>query len=177
MKRLYHSSPARSVPLQSALGRLALSLIFVTGSPSTSQAIVPPDVAVERLDVSGYFVLVSAPTPTFSSIAWLELWQDTKGSHSAVTIRGALRFKPEPGRTVGSTVPLRQVTLSGLLLRFRSGQYRGAIYSFSGQFLRSGVFHDSASPDEPVLRGSLSRTVAGRSTSATEVAFRFTAGD
>ena len=86
---------------------------------------------------------------------------------------------PAPGLQLnnGRTFRFQQLTVKREKFTFITTQVRGVSYSFSGRFLKSGVFAETVLDDQsPVLEGVLTKFVSGKKVAETKLQFGYFGG-
>ena len=90
-----------------------------------------------------------------------------------------VRWLPSPGLQLnnGRTFRFQQLTVKRKKFTFITTQVRGVSYSFSGRFLKSGVFAETVLDDQsPVLEGVLTKFVSGKKVAETKLQFGYFGG-
>jgi len=90
-----------------------------------------------------------------------------------------VRWLPSPGLQLnnGRTFRFQQLTVKREKFTFITTQVRGVSYSFSGRFLKSGVFAETVLDDQsPVLEGVLTKFVSGKKVAETKLQFGYFGG-
>ena len=86
---------------------------------------------------------------------------------------------PAPGLQLnnGRTFRFQQLTVKREKFTFITTQVRGVSYSFSGRFLKGGVFAETVLDDQsPVLEGVLTKFVSGKKVAETKLQFGYFGG-
>ena len=145
--------------------RLCVSIFFVilmASIPAFSQRTKP-----ERFDPDGSFWLQGAPPNDFSDFGGINL--NAKRS----------RRLPQPGLETNNGKRYRFKTLSVKQERFTftTMTVAGISYSFSGRFLKGGVYSSGILDDEtPVLEGTLTKFRAGKKVAEAKLKFVYFGG-
>ena len=141
---------------------VALLLLSLLCVPVFSQRSKP-----ERFDPDGSFWLQGAPPDDFSDFAGINL--NSKRS----------RNLPQPGLETNKGTRYRFKTLSVKQERFTftTMTVAGVSYSFSGRFLKGGVYSSGILDDEtPVLEGTLTKFRGGKKVAEAKLKFVYFGG-
>ena len=141
---------------------VALLLVSLISAPSFSQR-----TTTERFDPDGSFWLQGAPPNDFSDFGGINL--NAKGS----------RRLPQPGLETNKGKRYRFKTLSVKQERFTftTMTVAGVSYSFSGRFLKGGVYSSGILDDEtPVLEGTLTKFRGGKKVAEAKLKFVYFGG-
>jgi hypothetical protein len=121
----------------------------------------------ERFDPSGTFWIIGDPPSDFSDFSAINL--NTR----------RLRWLPSSGVQLnnGRSFRFKQVVVKQDTFTFTTTQVRGASYSFSGRFLKGGVFAEAVLDDQtPVLEGILTKFAAGKKVAEAKLKFGYFGG-
>lgn len=120
-----------------------------------------------RFDPSGTFWIIGNPPSGFSDF-------------SAINLNARrLRWLPASGVQLnnGRSFRFKQSLVKQNTFTFTTTQLRGTSYSFSGRFLRGGVFSETVLDDQtPVLEGILTKFAAGKKVAEAKVKFGYFGG-
>ncbi len=120
-----------------------------------------------RFDPDGTFWIQGKPPQDFSDIAGINL-----------NPRRLRRF-PATGIDLvdGRRLPFKSLTVRRDNLAFSTAVVRGVSYTFSGRFLKGGVFSAGIlDPDTPVLEGTLRKWSGGRKVAEEKLKFTYFGG-
>ena len=121
----------------------------------------------ERFDPNGTFWIIGQSPSGFSDF-------------SAINLNAKrLRRLPSPGVQLnnGRTFRFQQLTVKREKFTFVTTQVRGVSYSFSGRFLKGGVFAETVLDDQsPVLEGVLTKFVSGKKVAEENLQFGYFGG-
>lgn len=140
----------------------ALLLLSLISAPAFSQK-----TKAEPFDPDGSFWLQGAPPNDFSDFGGINL--NAKRS----------RHLPQPGLETNNGKRYRFKTLSVKQERFTftTMTVAGVSYSFSGRFLKGGVYSSGILDDEtPVLEGTLTKFRAGKKVAEAKLKFVYFGG-
>ena len=121
----------------------------------------------ERFDPNGTFWIIGQAPSGFSDFGAINL--NAK----------RLRRLPSPGVQLnnGRTFRFQRLTVMREKFTFVTTQVRGVSYSFSGRFLRGGVFAETVLDDQsPVLEGVLTKFVSGKKVAEEKLQFGYFGG-
>ncbi|HEX7295120.1 MAG TPA: hypothetical protein VF251_05160 [Pyrinomonadaceae bacterium] len=143
--------------------RWTLALLISAMASSVSYA----QKSRERFDPSGSFWIIADAPSGFSDF-------------SAINLNARrLRRLPPSGLQLnnGKSFRFQQLTVKREKFSFVTTQVRGVSYSFSGRFLKGGVFSESVLDDQsPVLEGVLAKLVAGKKVAEAKLLFSYFGG-
>ena len=169
--RMPHSTlRARVVLLSTASGRsargtvilaLLLSLIVLGSIASSAQK------GRERFDPNGTFWIIGDPPTEFSDFSSINL--------------NARRVRRLPASGLqlnnGRLFRFTQLTVQRQKFTFTTTQVRGVSYSFSGRFLKGGVYSETVLDEQsPVLEGVLTKFKLGKKESEAKLKFGYFGG-
>lgn len=121
----------------------------------------------ERFDPDGTFWIIGQTPSEFSDF-------------SAINLNAKrVRRLPSPGVQLnnGRTFRFQQLTVKREKFTFVTTQVRGVSYSFSGRFLKGGVFAETVLDDQsPVLEGVLTKFVSGKKVAVEKLQFGYFGG-
>ena len=121
----------------------------------------------ERFDPNGSFWIIGTAPSGFSDF-------------SAINLNARrVRWLPSPGLQLnnGRTFRFQQLTVKREKFTFITTQVRGVSYSFSGRFLKGGVFAETVLDDQsPVLEGNLTKLVQGKKVAEAKLRFGYFGG-
>ncbi|SRR6266536_907538 len=120
-----------------------------------------------RFDPDGTFWIQGTPPQDFSDIGGINL-----------NSRRLRRF-PAAGIDLvgGRKLPFKSLTVRRDNLTFSTAVVRGVSYTFSGRFLKGGVFSAGIlDPDTPVLEGTLTKWRGGRKVAEEKLKFTYFGG-
>ena len=121
----------------------------------------------ERFDPNGSFWIIGSAPSGFSDF-------------SAINLNARrVRWLPSPGLQLnnGRTFRFEQLTVKREKFTFITTQVRGVSYSFSGRFLKGGVFSETVLDDQsPVLEGILTKFVSGKKVAEAKLQFGYFGG-
>lgn len=121
----------------------------------------------ERFDPNGSFWILGDPPPEFSDFSAINL-----------NARRARRL-PNSGVQLnnGQLFRFTQLTVQRQKFTFTTTQVRGVSYSFSGRFLKGGVYSETVLDDQsPVLEGVLTKFRLGKKTAEAKLKFSYFGG-
>lgn len=126
-----------------------------------------PQKAVERFDPNGTFWMIGDTPNDFLDF-------------SAINLNSRrLRRLPASGLQLndGRNFRFRQLTVRRDKFTFTTVQIRNVSYSFSGRFLKGGVFAETMLDDDsPVLEGVLTKFVKGQKVAEAKLRFEYFGG-
>ena len=137
-----------------------LPLIVATGYSQGGQS-------SKRFDPDGSFWIHGKPPSDFEDVGGINL-----NSHASKRL-------PAQGveLTNGRRLRFKSLTVKRDALVFTTEPYRGVSYSFSGRFLRGGVFAAQNLDEEtPVLEGTLTKLQNGRKAAEAKLKFTYFGG-
>jgi len=141
--------------------QISLLFLIVAAVPSHAQKNSP------RFDPDGSFWVSGTPPDDF-----LEL--------SAINLNAKrLRRLPSPGLQVtdGTTYRFKTLTVKRNSFTFTTVSLKNISYSFSGRFLRAGVYAETELNDErPVMEGTLTKYRAGNKVAEARIQFYYFGG-
>ena len=121
----------------------------------------------ERFDPNGTFWILGQPPSGFSDF-------------SAINLNARrVRRLPSPGVQLnnGRTFRFQQLSVKREKFTFVTTPVRGVSYSFSGRFLKGGVFAETVLDDQsPVLEGVLTKFVSGKKVAEEKLQFGYFGG-
>ncbi len=121
----------------------------------------------ERFDPNGSFWIIGQAPSGFSDF-------------SAINLNARrVRWLPSPGLQLnnGRTFRFQQLIVKREKFTFMTTQVRGVSYSFSGRFLKGGVFAETVLDDQsPVLEGVLTKFVSGKKVAEAKLQFGYFGG-
>jgi hypothetical protein len=139
---------------------MALLLLLMSSFPAVSQK-------GARFDPDGSFWVSGTPPDDF-----LEL--------SAINLNAKrLRRLPSPGLQItnGTTYRFKTLTVKRNNFAFTTVALKNISYSFSGRFLRGGVYAETELNDErPVMEGTLTKYRAGNKVAEARIQFYYFGG-
>jgi hypothetical protein len=139
---------------------MALLLLLMSSFPAVSQK-------GARFDPDGSFWVSGTPPDDF-----LEL--------SAINLNAKrLRRLPSPGLQItnGTTYRFKMLTVKRNNFAFTTVALKNISYSFSGRFLRGGVYAETELNDErPVMEGTLTKYRAGNKVAEARIQFYYFGG-
>jgi len=121
----------------------------------------------ERFDPNGSFWISGEPPHEFSDFGGINL--NSK----------RVRWLPSPGVQLnnGRTFRFKTLVVRQDKFTFTTLAVRGVSYSFSGRFLKGGVFSETVLNDEiPVLEGTLTKFVNGKQAAEAKLKFVYFGG-
>jgi hypothetical protein len=121
----------------------------------------------ERFDPNGTFWIIGQAPSGFSDFSAINL-----------NARRA-RWLPSPGVQLnnGRTFRYQQLSVKREKFTFMTTQVRGVSYSFSGRFLKGGVFSETVLDDQsPVLEGVLTKFISGKKAAEARLQFGYFGG-
>lgn len=149
--------------MNNRLSVLILSLVLVAITSIAGH----PQKGRERFDPTGTFWIIGNPPSGFSDF-------------SAINLNGRrLRWLPSSGVQLnnGRTFRFQQQTVKRERFTFTTTPVRGVSYSFSGRFLKGGVFSETVLDDQsPVLEGVLTKFAAGKKVAEAKLTFGYFGG-
>jgi len=141
--------------------QISLLFLIVAAVPSHAQKNSP------RFDPDGSFWVSGTPPDDF-----LEL--------SAINLNARrMRRLPSPGLQVtdGTTYRFKTLTVKRNSFTFTTVSLKNISYSFSGRFLRGGVYAETELNDErPVMEGTLTKYRAGNKVAEARIQFYYFGG-
>jgi len=141
--------------------QISLLFLIVAAVPSHAQKNSP------RFDPDGSFWVSGTPPDDF-----LEL--------SAINLNAKrMRRLPSPGLQVtdGTTYRFKTLTVKRNSFTFTTVSLKNISYSFSGRFLRAGVYAETELNDErPVMEGTLTKYRAGNKVAEARIQFYYFGG-
>ena len=144
-------------------GCLVLSLGVITGLCQ----LVPAQSKKSRFDPDGSFWIKGTPPDAFSDFGGINL-----------NAKRAKRL-PSPGVQLnnGRTFKFKELNVSREQFAFRTVSLSNISYSFSGRFLKGGVYEAANLDDEtPVLEGTLVKYRAGKKIAEAKLTFVYFGG-
>jgi hypothetical protein len=121
----------------------------------------------ERFDPNGSFWIIGQAPSGFSDF-------------SAINLNARrVRRLPSSGLQLNNsrTFRFQQLTVKREKFTFMTTQVRGVSYSFSGRFLKGGVFAETVLDDQsPVLEGVLTKFVSGKKLAEAKLQFGYFGG-
>jgi hypothetical protein len=130
-------------------------------------ALVSAQKGRERFDPNGSFWIIGQAPSGFSDF-------------SAINLNARrVRRLPSPGLQLnnGRNFRFQQLTVKREKFTFITTQVRGVSYSFSGRFLKGGVFAETVLDDQsPVLEGVLTKFVSGKKLAEAKLQFAYFGG-
>lgn len=128
---------------------------------------VYPQKGRERFDPNGTFWIIGQAPSGFSDF-------------SAINLNARrVRWLPSPGVQLnnGRAFRYQQLSVKREKFTFMTTQVRGVSYSFSGRFLKGGVFAETVLDDQsPVLEGVLTKFVSGKKVAEAKLQFGYFGG-
>lgn len=121
----------------------------------------------ERFDPNGTFWLLGDAPPDFSDFSSINL------------NARKVRWLPASGLQLnnGRLFRFTQLTVQRQKFTFTTTQVRGVSYSFSGRFLKGGVYSETVLDDQsPVLEGVLTKFRLGKKTAEANLKFGYFGG-
>ena len=144
---------------------------FVVGTLSPWRGIASPvDTNQQRFDPDGFFYILGEPPGEFRYIGHIALY------------RGSRNFHPFPSGVVSSKgnvlYKFNTLTVTRHRFAFTTRAVRGVSYSFTGRFLKGGVFatEGEAPTDIPYLEGRLRKLRGGKRVAEAYLKFTYFAG-
>jgi len=140
---------------------IVLAGVLFAGTAASAQKVK------DRFNPDGSFWIQGTPPPEFKDIGGINL-----NSHRS-------RRFPAAGVELvsGSRLLFKTLTVKPDSLIFATGALRGISYSFSGRFLKKGVFSaGSLDEDTPVLEGTLTKFRGGRKIGEAKLKFTYFGG-
>jgi len=140
---------------------LILLLIVLVPVASTAQK------GRERFDPNGTFWILGDPPTDFSDFSAINL--NTR----------RVRWLPSSGVQLnnGRLFRFAQLIVQRHRFTFTTTQVRGVSYSFSGRFLKGGVYSETVLDDQsPVLEGVLTKYKLGKKTAEAKLRFGYFGG-
>lgn len=138
-----------------------LVVTFLLPVPATAQK------GRERFDPNGTFWILGDPPNEFSDF-------------SAINLNARrVRRLPSSGLQLnnGRLFRYTQLTVQQHRFTFTTAQVRGVSYSFSGRFLKGGVYSETILDDQsPVLEGVLTKFRLGKKTAEAKLKFGYFGG-
>lgn len=140
-----------------------LALFFFAITPS----LVYAQKGQERFDPNGSFWIIGDTPSEFSDFSAINL-----------NARRVRRLPPSGLQLKsGKTFRFQQLTVKREKFTFVTTPVRGVSYSFSGQFLKGGVFSETVLDDQsPVLEGVLTKFVSGKKVAEAKLQFSYFGG-
>ncbi len=138
-----------------------LLALFAIGSELAAQK------TKERFDPDGSFWFHGTPPKDFENVGGINL--NSKRS----------RQLPAAGVELvnGNRFPFKSLVVKPDRLVFTTAVVRGVSYSFSGRFLKGGVFSaGDLDPDAPVLEGTLTKWKGGKKVAEASLKFTYFGG-
>lgn len=121
----------------------------------------------ERFDPNGSFWIIGQAPSDFSDF-------------SAINLNARrVRWLPSSGLQLnnGRTFRYQQLSVRREKFTFVTTQVRGVSYSFSGRFLKGGVFSETVLDDQsPILEGVLTKFVSGKKVAEAKLQFGYFGG-
>jgi hypothetical protein len=147
---------------------LGLSAAFAVATAESAHSISA--VVAQKFDPEGEFNVEGSPPRGLSEVSTIELLRDTKksfmNSHSGIYTNK------------GVTYNFKTLTVTRERFTFTTVAIKGISYSFSGRFLRGGVFAelDSDQWGKPILEGQLTKLKGGRKVAGANLKFSYFGG-
>jgi hypothetical protein len=169
MDRMKNGRAARGAAFPVGPALLLLSVAFIL-APASASSGTRVTALVQKFDPEGEFDVIGTPPKGLTEVSAITLLRDSKksflNSHSGLyTNRGVTyRFKSVSAtreRFTFTTVPIQEIS-----------------YSFTGRFLRGGVYGelDSDQWGKPILEGRLSKLRDGKRVAAATLKFSYFGG-
>ena len=150
---------------------LVLSAAFAASTAQKSDRSTSAARTMARnFDPEGEFNVEGSPPQGLSEVSTIELLRDTKksfmNSHSGIYTNR------------GMTYNFKSLTVTRERFAFTTVAIKGISYSFTGRFLRGGVFAelDSDQWGKPILEGQLSKLKGGRKVAGANLKFSYFGG-
>jgi hypothetical protein len=163
----------RSAFLWSFVLLLLTSVSFVilpACAPVASAAVPLVVVAAQKFDPEGEFNVLGDPPRALSEVSTIELLRDAKRSF----------YNPHAGlyTTAGVTYRFKTLSVTRAKFTFTTMPIKGISYSFTGRFLRGGVYAelDSDQWGKPILEGKLSKLKGSQKVSEANLKFSYFGG-
>lgn len=146
------------------------SVIFTACAPVASAAGAVFVVEAQKFDPEGEFNVLGTPPRSLSEVSTIELLRDAKKSF----------YNPHAGiyTTAGVTYRFKTVSVTRAKFTFTTMPIKGISYSFTGRFLRGGVYAelDSDQWGKPILEGKLSKFKGSQKTVEANLKFSYFGG-
>jgi hypothetical protein len=127
-------------------------------------------VAPQKFDPEGEFNVLGDPPRALSEVSTIELLRDAKRSF----------YNPHAGlyTTAGVTYRFKTLSVTRAKFTFTTIPIKGVSYSFSGRFLRGGVYAelDSDQWGKPILEGKLSKFKGSQKVAEANLKFSYFGG-
>ena len=130
-----------------------------------------PAVAQRKVDVFGYYTIVSA-SKDFENISELHL-AGNYGETQKPKFYGIIRLR----KSTGDDFALLKPSLIGKKLSFTTKSVGGVHYGFTGVFTKLGDFPTSRPEGQTLLRGTLTKYSGKKKLGAGTFNFTYSAGD
>ena len=147
-----------------------VAFILPAFEPSASAAVAVVVVAAQKFDPEGEFNVLGDPPRSLSEVSTIELLRDAKRSF----------YNPHAGlyTTAGVTHRFRTLNVTRAKFTFTTIPIKGISYSFTGRFLRGGVYAelDSDQWGKPILEGKLSKLKEGKRVAEANLKFSYFGG-
>ena len=138
--------------------------------PTASAAGAGVGVAAQNFDPEGEFNVIGDPPRALAEVSTIELLRDAKKSF----------YNPHAGvyTTGGVTYRFKTLSLTRAKFTFTTVPINGVSYSFTGRFLRGGVYAemDSDQWGKPILEGKLSKFKGNRKVVEANLKFSYFGG-
>jgi hypothetical protein len=168
INRIKKSWAARGAALPVALALLS-GVAFIFAPASTANVAAAAAVA-QKFDPEGEFDVIGEPPRALTEVSAIQLLRDAKksylNSHSGLyTNRGV-------------TYRFKAVSVTRERFTFTTVPIQGISYSFTGRFLRGGVYGelDSDQWGKPILEGRLTKLRDGKRAAAANLKFSYFGG-
>jgi hypothetical protein len=143
-------------------------LLFVA---LVSLAFVLPAAAQKKVDVFGYYTIVSA-TDDFFDISEIHL-AGTYGAQQTPKVYGLIRMRDQSAKDFDLLKP----TMVGKRITFTTKTVGGVHYAFDGTFTKLGDFPVTRPEGQTLLRGTLSKYRGKKKIASGTFNFIYSAGD
>jgi hypothetical protein len=167
--RMKKSRAVRRIAFPVGLALLWLNVAFIFAPASASSGAFSEALA-QKFDPEGEFDVIGTPPPGLAEVSAIQLLRDTKksflNSHSGLyTNRGV-------------TYRFKTVSVTREKFTFTTVPIQGISYSFTGRFLRDGVYGelDSDQWGKPILEGRLNKFRDGKRMASATLKFSYFGG-
>jgi hypothetical protein len=167
---LYHAASKRSfgLPLMLPLSVAFVILFVILPSSGAANTCVPA--GAQQFDPEGEFNVEGEPPGGLSEVSTIELLRDARRSF----------LNPHAGvyTTAGVTYRFKTVNVTREKFTFETVAIAGISYSFTGRFLRGGVYAEMNSDQwgKPILAGRLTKQRGGRKVARANLKFSYFGG-
>ena len=166
---LHHPASKRSFAILMLPVSVAFVILFVV-LPTGGAADASVPAGAQQFDPEGEFNVEGEPPRGLSEVSTIELLRDARRSF----------LNPHAGvyTTAGVTYRFKTVNVTREKFTFETVAIAGISYSFTGRFLRGGVYAEMNSDQwgKPILAGRLTKLRSGRKVARANLKFSYFGG-